>query len=357
MYPETFEGFAVTDTSKWSTVSKIEFKPKPFEDYDVDVRILACGVCGSDVHTVKGGWSQPMLPVIPGHEIIGEVIKVGDKVSTVKVGDRVGVGAQIYSCLDCETCKEDHENYCPKRVGTYNSLYADGTVTYGGYSSHIRAHEYFVFPIPDGLKTEDAAPMLCAGITTYAPLVENGCGPGKKVGIVGIGGLGHFAIMFAKALGAEVYTFSRTSKKAEDAKKLGSNHYIATYEEKDWAQKYAKKLDLIVSCGNSAQNFDLAGYLSCLKVHGKMISVGLPEEPFTVSAMPFMRGGVFFGSSHLGNRPQMLDMLKLAAEKNLVAWTERLPVSESGIKEALERCHSGDVRYRFVLTDYDKFHA
>ncbi|KAG7894266.1 hypothetical protein KL905_000539 [Ogataea polymorpha] len=157
--------------------------------------------------------------------------------------------------------------------------------------------------------------------------------------------------MFAKALGAEVYTFSRTSAKAEDAKKLGSDHFIATYEDKDWKTTYARKMDLIVSCGSSSTNFDLKGYLGCLKVHGKMVCVGLPEEPFTVEAMGFVRNGAFFGSSHLGNRPQMPEMLQLAADKKLASC---LPISEKSIKEVLERCHANHVRYRFVLTDYDK---
>lgn len=353
-YPETFEGYAVTDTNQWNTVKKIEFKPKPFGPKDVDIKIIACGVCGSDVHTVNAGWGKPDLPVIPGHEIVGTVVKVGEDVSSqYKVGDRVGVGAQVGACLECETCLENNETYCPDWVDTYNDFYPDGSKTWGGYSSHIRVHEHFVFPIPEKLQTNDVAPMLCAGITTYSPLVRNGAGPGKKVGIIGIGGLGHFAIMFAKALGAEVYTFSRTNSKKEDALKLGTDHFIATCEEKDWATKCARKLDLIISCGNSSKNFDLDGYLKCLRVHGKLVSVGLPEEPFTVSPATFIKNGSLLGSSHLGNRQEMTDMLKLAAEKEIKSWHEDLKVGEEGISEALKRCHDNDVHYRFVLTDYD----
>lgn len=354
-YPDTFEGYAVTDTDKWSEVKKIEFTPKPFGPRDIDIKISACGVCGSDVHTVTSGWDKPDLPVIPGHEIIGTVVKVGDKVegSVYKVGDRVGVGAQVWSCLECDTCKEGNETYCPDWVDTYNAFYPDGSKAWGGYSSHIRVHDHFVFPIPKELDTHDVAPMLCAGITTYSPLVRNGAGPGKKVGIIGIGGLGHFAIMFAKALGAEVYTFSRTNSKKEDAFKLGTDHYIATQEDKDWSTKYARKLDFIISCGNSSKNFDLDGYLKCLRVHGKLVSVGLPEEPFSVSPGTFIKNGSALGSSHLGSRSEMIDMLNLAAEKGIKTWHEDLKVNEDAVSEALTRCHDNDVRYRFVLTDFE----
>lgn len=354
-YPDIFEGFAVTDTAQWNTVKKIDFTPKPFGPKDIDIKIKACGVCGSDVHCVTGGWAQPDLPVIPGHEIVGEVVRVGDGVENgFKVGDRVGVGAQAWACLECETCKGENETYCPDWVDTYNDKYPDGSKSWGGYSSHVRIHEHFVFPIPDALESNDVAPMLCAGITTYSPLVRNGVGPGSNVGIIGIGGLGHFAIMFAKALGANVYTFSRTNSKKDDAIELGSDHFIATFEDKDWSSKYARKLDIIISCGNSSKNFDLDGYLKCLKVHGKLISVGLPEEPFTVTPGDFIKNGTLLGSSHLGSRREMLEMLDLAAKKGIKAWHEDLKVGEKGIGEALERCHNNDVKYRFVLTDYDK---
>ncbi|EGV61725.1 GroES-like protein [Yamadazyma tenuis] len=355
VYPQTFEGYAVTDSATWNKVEKIEFTPKAFGPKDIDIKISACGVCGSDVHNVRGGWHKPHLPVVPGHEIIGTVVRIGDDATTnLKVGQRVGVGAQVWSCLKCETCLEENETYCPDWVDTYNDFYPDGSKAWGGYASHIRVHEHFVFPIPDVLDSNDVAPMLCAGITVYSPLVRNNAGPGKKVGIIGIGGLGHFAIMFAKALGAEVFTFSRTNSKKEDALKLGSDHYIATYEDKDWSTKYARKLDLIVSCGNSSKNFDLDGYLKCLRVHGKLVSVGLPEEPFTVSPGTFIKNGSLLGSSHLGSRQEMLDMLKLAAEKGIKSWHEDLKVDEEGISEALTRCYENDVRYRFVLTDYEK---
>ena len=185
-YPENFEGFMIEDQKKWSDFKRLPITPKKFEDNDIDIQIEACGVCGSDVHTITGGWGECPLPICVGHEVIGKAIKVGSKVTTIKVGDRVGVGAQIKSCMKCRLCKTDQENYCVDKVDTYGAPYQDGTIAQGGYASHIRADEYFTFKIPDNIPIEMAAPMLCAGITTYSPLVRAGVGPGKKVAILGM---------------------------------------------------------------------------------------------------------------------------------------------------------------------------
>ncbi|KAH9430995.1 hypothetical protein MCOR02_008309 [Pyricularia oryzae] len=169
-YPETFEGFCVDSPKTWNKFSKQELKPKPFEDYDIDVEIAACGVCGSDIHTLTGGWGDFQGPLCVGHEVVGRAVRVGSKVrSEIKEGDRVGVGAQVWACLKCKVCESKNENYCPHMVDTYNAKYEDGSSAHGGYASHIRAHEYFTFKIPDGLETEIAAPLLCAGITVYSP--------------------------------------------------------------------------------------------------------------------------------------------------------------------------------------------
>ena len=185
-YPDDFEGFQSHDEKNWSDFKKLPIKPKPFEDFDIDVEIDACGVCGSDVHTISGGWGDHPSPICVGHEVIGRAVKVGPKVSTIKTGDRVGVGAQVQACLQCDNCKSDNENYCPHQVATYGAPYPDGTIAQGGYASHIRCHEYFTFAIPSNIPTEEAAPMLCAGITTYSPLVRAKTGPGKRVAIVGM---------------------------------------------------------------------------------------------------------------------------------------------------------------------------
>lgn len=360
-YPDTFKGFAVTNLDHWSTTELIEYKPKPFGEHDVDIKIDACGICGSDVHTASGGWSKPHLPVIVGHEVIGKVVRVGSAVTNFKPGDRVGCGAQVWACLleKCIPCSTENEVYCPHMVHTYNCAYPEeagesaGSMAYGGYASHIRVHEYFTFHIPDALNTVDCAPMLCAGITTYSPLVRNGATKGTKVGIVSVGGLSHMCIQWAKALGCEVYVFLRLDKKKEDAIALGASHYIST-GEKGWNEPLKFKLDLMVSAANSSDNFDLGAYLSCLKIGGKLVSVGLPEKPFTVGALDFIGNASSLSSTHLGNHQEMEAMLELAVKHNIKLWVEPIPISVDGVKEGLEKCHEGRVRYRVVLTDFDK---
>lgn len=211
-----------------------------------------------------------------------------------------------------------------------------------------------VFPIPAGLATNKAAPMLCAGLTAYSPLVRNGAGPGKKVGIVGMGGIGHFGLLFSKALGAETWVISRSHSKEADAKKMGADGFLAT-ADKDWNVPHKMTFDLIINTASSSENFDLAAYLSLLDVHGRWISVGLPEgSGQEVRAQDFLSNGCLIGASHLGSRKEVLAMLKLAEEKGIESWVEEIPISAEGLKTALTRLNNNDVRYRFTLTDYDK---
>lgn len=370
-YPNTFEGFAVYDPSPetWSTVKRFEFEPKPFDEHDVDIKIDTCSICGSDVHSASNGWhkANAQYPLIPGHEIIGKIVAVGPDVTDFKIGDRVGVGAQSQACLKCKLCKSNNEVYCPKLINTFGSFYEnkDGSKTYsqGGYSNFIRCNDFFVFHIPDELTNSEAAPMLCAGITTYSPIIRNMPTPDDfeegqtkpRVGIVGLGGLGMMGIQWAHALGCETYLFSRSSSKKADAIKLGADHIIATGEkEEDWIKDVEFSLDLIVCTANSAEGFPLDTYLRALKVGGKWVNVGLPETPFTVSPRSFMKNACFMGSSHLGSHVEMIAMFKLAVAKGVRAWVEEIPVSEAGVKEGLERCHNNRCRYRVALTDYDK---
>ncbi|MCJ1309899.1 hypothetical protein MMC25_003560 [Agyrium rufum] len=353
-YPETFEGFRVKSHEKWSDFEKQEYKPKPFGDNDIDIKIDACGVCGSDVHTITGGWGEANLPLCVGHEIVGHAIKVGPKVTTVKEGDRVGVGAQIWACLECKICKSDNENYCPHQVDTYNAPYPDGTIAQGGYASHIRAHEYFTFPIPSNIPTEMAAPMLCAGITTWSPLVRAKTGPGKKVAILGIGGLGHFGLLWASALGAETYAISHTPGKEEDAKALGAKEFICT-KDKDWAKPWAFTFDFILNTADMTNEFNLQEYMSTLAVNGEFHNVGLPDKPLPqLMAQDFAPNGAKLTGSHIGSRPEMLSMLKLASEKNIKPYIQTIDISEAGCREAVEKVKVNKVRYRFTLVNYDK---
>ncbi|MCJ1473260.1 hypothetical protein MMC13_001911 [Lambiella insularis] len=353
-YPETFEGFRIKDHDNWSHFEKQEYKPKPFEDRDIDIKIDACGVCGSDVHTITGGWGDSPLPLCVGHEVIGRAVKVGDKVTTVKVGDRVGVGAQIKACLECKNCKSDNENYCPDQIDTYGAPYPDGTISQGGYASHIRAHEYFTFPIPKNISTEDAAPMMCAGLTVYSPLVRAKTGPGKKVAILGIGGLGHFGVLWASALGAEVYAISHSPNKKEDALKLGAKEFICTNTD-DWAKPWAFTFDFILNAADMTHQFKLSDYMSTLAVNGEFHNVGLPDEHLPqIMAQDFTPNGCKIGGSHIGSRPEMLAMLKLASDKNIKPYIETIDISEKGCKKAVERVKVNDVRYRFTLVNFDK---
>jgi len=358
-YPDTFEGFMINDQKDWKTFKKQEFKPKKFGPNDIDIKIECCGVCGSDVHSITGGWGEVPLPICVGHEVIGTAVKVGDKVTSAKVGDRVGVGAQIWSCLKCKQCKSDNENYCPHMVDTYGAPYPkeedpDETISQGGYASHIRAHEYFTFPIPDAIPSIEAAPMMCAGLTVYSPLVRLGCGPGKKVGIVGVGGLGHFAVMWAAALGAEVYAISHSPDKKEDALKLGAKEFIVTSDEK-WAEPYAYFFDFIINTADMTHEFKMADYLSTLNIGGHFHQVGLPDEPLPqMKAQDFVANMAAISASHIGCRPEALAMLKLAADKDLHPIIETIPISAEGCAEAVQRVKDNDVRYRFTLTDFDK---
>jgi alcohol dehydrogenase (NADP+) len=318
-------------------------------------------VCGSDVHTITGGWGEFNKPLCVGHEIVGKAIKVGKDVKTVKVGDRVGVGAQIWACLECDVCKSGpggNENYCPQQVDTYNAPYpeghGDGIISQGGYASHIRAHEYFTFPIPDAIETKDAAPMMCAGLTTYSPLYRFGAGPGKNIGILGIGGLGHFGILWAKAMGANVYAISHTPEKEKDALALGAKEFICTKDEK-WTEKYKFKFDFILNCADMTNEFPMADYMSTLAVNGEFHNVGLPDKPLPeMMAQQFAPNGSKISGSHIGCRTEALEMLKLAAEKNVKPYIQTLDISEAGCKDAVEKVKTNDVRYRFTLVGFEK---
>lgn len=277
----------------------------------------------------------------------GRAIKVGKNVKHIKVGDRVGVGAQSGSCLDCEECAAGLEQHCTRMVGTYNGKYPDGSKSYGGYSDYCRAPGHFTVKIPDGLSTAEAAPMLCGGVTTWSPLKNNGAGPGKKIGIIGVGGLGHFGLLWAKALGCdEVVAISRSNNKKEDALKIGATKYIATSEE-GWHKKNARSLDLIVSTVSSP-NMPLAKYLQLLSTHGQFIQVGAPEEPFPAfSAFALIGKGCKIGGSAIGSPADITEMLEFAVKHNVRPWIQERPMKDAN--QAVVDMDHGDARYRYVL--------
>lgn len=368
--PEQFSGFVIHDSKNWTDFKKEKFFPKHFEDNDVDIENECCGVCGSDVHTITGGWGDlPCTPICVGHEIIGKVLRVGPKVKGIKAGDRVGVGAQVQSCMQCAQCKSDNEHYCPKQIDTYGPPYmldeghsdkpmkdknGKQITAMGGYSSHSRVHQQFVFPIPDEITSEEAGPMMCAGLTTYSPLVRAGTGPGKKVAILGIGGLGHFALMWAKALGAEVWALSHSPNKKADALELGADHFVCTKDE-GWEKDLAFTFNFILNCADMTNEFDLTKYMSTLAVMGEFHNVGLPDKPLPqLMAQDFAPNGAKICGSHLGSKKEAIAMLKLAAEKKLHPKIETIDISEKGCKEAVEKVYNNEVRYRITLVGFKK---
>ncbi|KAL8710665.1 MAG: hypothetical protein Q9225_007255 [Loekoesia sp. 1 TL-2023] len=348
-----FYGWMATDAT--SPMKHQAFKPKTWEETDVDIKISHCGVCASDLHTMRSGWGQTIYPCCVGHEIVGTAVRVGSQAREgIAVGDRVGVGPQGYTCRrpDCESCSKAQENYCPRRLGTYGDRYPDGSVSYGGFADYCRHNSYSVFSIPDGLASEDAAIMLCAGSTVYEPLKEHGAGPETSVGIIGIGGLGHLGVLFAKAMGCKsVVAFSRSGSKQEDALKLGADEYIAMAEQRDWAKQYASTLDLII-CTVSDPQMPLQEYLGLLRPKGTFYQVGIPEEPLPqLDTMALVLNGTKIAFSDSASPANIREMLKLAAQKGIKSWTQLRPMNEAN--EAVADMERGKARFRYVLENRD----
>jgi alcohol dehydrogenase (NADP+) len=317
----------------------------------VDPLVLAqpqrqyAGICHSDIHTVRGDWGPQSYPLVPGHEIVGIVTHVGPEVTRHKVGDRVGVGCMVNSCRDCVNCRNGEEQYCLNgMVGTYGATDRDGTVTQGGYSSHVVVDADFVLTVPDGIDLAAAAPLLCAGITTYSPLRRWGVGPGKKVAVVGLGGLGHMAVKLAHAMGAEVTVLSQSLKKQEDGLRLGADDYYATSDPATFTQ-LAGRFDLIVNTVSAS--IDVDAYLGLLGVDGTLVNVGAPAEPLSLNVFSLIFGRRSYAGSMIGGIAETQEMLDFCAEHHLGADMELIAADQ--INEAYERVLASDVRYRFVI--------
>lgn len=313
---------------------------------DVLIEILYCGICHSDIHQVRNEWGRSSFPMVPGHEIVGRVIRVGRRVKRFKAGDRAGVGCFVDSCRRCENCRRGEENYCLGSVSwTYNGFEQDGrTPTFGGYSSQIVVDERYVLKVPESIELSRAAPLLCAGITTYSPLKTFDVRRGQRVGVVGLGGLGHMAVKFASALGAHVTVFSTSAAKHKDAKRFGAKDFVVT-RKKDALTARAKSLDFILD--TVAADHDLNAYLELLRRDGTMVLVGVPEKPASVHAFSLIGGRRRLAGSLIGGIRQTQQMLEECARKNVSADVEVIPVT--AINEAYERTIRGDVRYRFVI--------
>ncbi|WP_307713775.1 NAD(P)-dependent alcohol dehydrogenase [Streptomyces sp. V4I23] len=314
-------------------------------EHDVLIEIKYAGICHSDIHQARDGWGQGIYPMVPGHEIAGVVTEVGPGVTRFVVGDRVGVGCFVDSCRECEYCRQGLEQYCTRGgTGTYNALDKNGEPTYGGYSTHIVVDENYTVRIPEALSLDEAAPLLCAGITLYSPLRHWNAGPGKKVAIVGLGGLGHMGVKIAYALGAEVTVLSQTLRKKDDGLALGADHYYATSDDATF-EALAGTFDLIVSTVSAPLPFDK--YMSLLKTDGALVNVGAPEEPVSLNLFSVIGGRKTLAGSMIGGIRETQEMLDFCAEHGFGAEIELIRADQ--INEAYERVLASDVRYRFVI--------
>jgi uncharacterized zinc-type alcohol dehydrogenase-like protein len=316
-------------------------------EHDILIDIAYAGICHSDIHQVNEDWGPAIFPMVPGHEIAGTVAAVGSAVTRHAVGDRVGVGCLVDSCGSCEQCQAGFEQFCVGEggaTGTYNDTGRDGEPTYGGYAKQVVVTERFALKIPEGIPLDAAAPLLCAGITTYSPLARWGAGPGKKVAIVGLGGLGHMGVKIAHAKGAEVTVLSQSLRKQAEGRKLGADHYHATSDPATF-EKLAGHFDLIVNTVSA--DLDLNAYLGLLKPTGALVQVGAPSHPVPVAVFSLIGGNKTLAGSMIGGIPETQEMLDFCAEHGIGAEVE--VIGADRINEAYERVLNSDVRYRFVI--------
>jgi uncharacterized zinc-type alcohol dehydrogenase-like protein len=314
---------------------------------DVAIDIKFCGICHSDVHQVRDEWGGSLYPMVPGHEIVGIVSAVGADVKKYKVGDKVGVGCMVDSCRTCVNCKDGEEQFCVEgMVQTYNSKdrFHGNVIAQGGYSQHIVVDQDFVLKVDDKLDLAAVAPLLCAGITTYSPLKRWKAGPGKKVGIVGLGGLGHMGVKIAAAMGADVTVFTTSQSKIEDAKKLGAHHVILSKDKKQM-ESGANSFDFILDTVSAPHNIN--DYLNLLKRDGTLTQVGLPSEPMAVSLFPLIMKRLNFSGSLIGGIRETQEMLDFCAKHGIVSEIELIKADQ--INQAYDRLMKSDVKYRFVI--------
>jgi uncharacterized zinc-type alcohol dehydrogenase-like protein len=339
----TVSAYAATSATAPLTPTTIE--RRDVGPHDVLIEIKYAGICHSDIHTARGEWGPVTYPLVTGHEIAGIVTQVGGEVAKHAVGDRVGVGCMVDSCGDCRYCLAGEEQFCVKgNIGTYAVIGKDGQLTQGGYSTHVVVTEAFVLHIPDDLDLDVGAPLLCAGITTYSPLKRWGAGPGKKVAVVGLGGLGHMGVQIAHAMGAEVTVLSQSLKKQEDGLRLGADHYYATSDPETF-EKLAGSFDLILNTVSATINVD--AYLSLLAVDGALVNVGAPPKALSVNVFSLITARRSYAGSLIGGIHETQEMLDFCAEHHVGSEIEVINADQ--INEAYERVLASDVRYRFVI--------
>ncbi len=341
--PQT-KGYAASAAK--APLAPFTFERREPREHDVVIDIKYCGICHSDIHQARDEWGGATFPMVPGHEIAGVVSAVGPKVTKYKVGDKVGVGCFVDSCRKCDECKAGLEQYCAVSTSwTYNGTEQDGkTPTQGGYSERIVVDENYVLRLPENLPLDASAPLLCAGITLYSPLKHWGAGPGKKVAMIGLGGLGHMGVKIAHALGAEVTVFSQSLKKQADGKRLGADHFYATSDPETF-NKLRRHFDLIINTVSAEMDYNQ--YLELLKVDGTMVIVGIPEKPHEVQAFSLVLGRRSLAGSAIGGIAETQEMLDFCGKHNIISDIELIPIQK--VNEAYERVLKSDVRYRFVI--------
>jgi uncharacterized zinc-type alcohol dehydrogenase-like protein len=323
-----------------------EFDRRDVGAHDVALDIAYAGICHSDIHQAREEWGPAIFPMVPGHEIAGTVTAVGSSVTKFKVGDKIGVGVFVDSCRTCENCVQGLQQYCLEGMtGTYNQLERDGkTVAMGGYSNYFVINEDYAVHIPENLPLEGVAPLLCAGITLYSPIKHWNVGPGKKVAVMGLGGLGHMGVKFAVAMGADVTVLSHSPQKEADALSMGAHHFIATNDRAVFKAN-EKQFDVILNTVSAEINID--DYLSLLKLDGTLVVIGLPGKPYAVHVGTLLNGRRSIAGSMIGGIPELQEMLNFCGEKSIVSDIE--VIKADYINEAYERTVASDVKYRFVI--------
>ncbi|HEU0207367.1 MAG TPA: NAD(P)-dependent alcohol dehydrogenase [Candidatus Udaeobacter sp.] len=348
MHPSTYKARAYSATSETAPLASTTIPRRNPTERDVQIEILFCGICHSDLHSVRDEWSEFMAtnyPIVPGHEIVGRVTKVGSAVTKYKPGDMVAVGCMVDSDRTCQNCKRDLEQFCPNMVLTFNSPDKHiGGFTYGGYSDSVVVDEHFVLRLPTNLNLAGAAPLLCAGITTYSPMRHWGIGKGKKVGVVGLGGLGHMGVKFAHAFGAHVVVFTTSPNKKEDALRLGADETVVS-RDTDEMKKHAGSFDFILDTVSA--DHDINAYINLLGIDGNLTLVGAPSEPLDVTAFSLIMGRRRLAGSAIGGIAETQEMLDFCGKHNITADVEVIPIQK--VNEAYERLLKSDVKYRFSI--------
>ncbi len=336
-------GYAAKEAK--ASLTPFSFERRDLLDHDVVIDIQYCGICHTDIHQVKNEWGRSNYPMVPGHEIVGNISQVGSQVTRFKIGDKVGVGCFVDSCRNCDACSKGLEQYCNNVLTTYNGIEKDGkTPTQGGYSNKIIVDEIYVLRMPDNLRPERAAPLLCAGITLYSPLMKWKAGPGKKVAIIGLGGLGHIGVKIAHALGSEVTVLSHSLKKQQDAKKMGADNFYATSDPKTF-EKLEGYFDIMINTVST--DINLNQYLNLLKLDGTMVVVGVPEKDTQINAYSLISARRNLAGSLIGGIRETQEMLNFCSKHNITCDIELIPIEK--VNEAYERILNSDVRYRFVI--------